>query len=119
MQKYILDKTIESNNANSIKDLKGVSKAAWRFILSLYKAHWDSLIMDDTNMWFRNKVKSKFSSQVFKKLTNNKGKNTVKPSYISTLLSSISKLKAVDSKLFSPSFHSLFLFFSNYLPFYF
>jgi len=39
MQKYILDKTIENNNANSIKDLKDVSKAAWRFILSLYKAH--------------------------------------------------------------------------------
>jgi len=37
-------------------------------------------------MSFRNKVKSKFSSQVFKEPTSNKGKNIVKPSYISTLL---------------------------------
>jgi len=34
----------------------------------------------------RNKVKSKFSSQAFKELTNNKGKNMVKPFYVSTLL---------------------------------
>jgi len=28
IQKYILDKIIESNNANNIKDLKGISKVA-------------------------------------------------------------------------------------------
>ena len=56
------------------------------FILSLYKAYWDSIVIDDTNMLFRNKVKSKLSPQVFKKPTSSKDKNTVKPSYISTLL---------------------------------
>lgn len=85
MQKYILSKAIEGNKANSIKDLEGVSKVAWEFILSLYKAHWNSFVVDDTNMSFRNKVKSKFSPQVFKEPTSNKDKNTVKPFYISTL----------------------------------
>jgi len=39
MRKYILDKTIEGSKANNIKDLKGVGKVAWGFILSLYKAY--------------------------------------------------------------------------------
>jgi len=39
MQKYILDKTIKNGEANNVKDFKGVSKVAWRFILSLYKAY--------------------------------------------------------------------------------
>jgi len=37
----------------------------------------------------RNKIKFKFSLQALKKLTNNKEKNIVKLSYVSTLLSSI------------------------------
>ena len=35
---------------------------------------------------FRSKVKSKFNPQVTKPLVNNKGKESVKPSYISPLL---------------------------------
>lgn len=53
-----------------------------RFILFLYEVYWDSLVVDDTNMSFRNKVKSKLSSQIIKKPSNNKGKNSVKLSYI-------------------------------------
>jgi len=53
--------------------------------LSLYEAHWDSLVVDDTNISFRNKVKSKFSPQVFKEPTSNKDKNIVKLSYVFTL----------------------------------
>ena len=56
MQKYILGK------ANNIKDLKEVSKVAWRFITSLYESYWDNLTVDSTNMFFRNMVKSKFST---------------------------------------------------------
>ena len=89
IQKYILSKTIESGKANDIKNLEGVSNAVWEFISSLYEAHWDSLFIDDSNTLLRNKVKSKFSLQALKKPANNKGKNTVKPSYISTLPSSI------------------------------
>ena len=89
MQKYILDKIIKGNNANSIKDLKCIGKVAWRFILFLYKVYWDSFVVNNTNILFRNKVKSKFSPQVSKKPTSNKDKNMVKPFYISILPSPI------------------------------
>ena len=39
MHKYILGKFIDSNKANSIKDLESIDKAAWKFISSLYKAY--------------------------------------------------------------------------------
>jgi len=55
------------------------------FISSLYEAHWDSLFVDDSNTLLRNKVKSKFSSQALKEPTNNKRRDMVKPSYVSTL----------------------------------
>jgi len=61
MCKYILGKSIDSNNANNVKDLEDIGMAAWEFISSLYKAHWDSLKVDNSNMPFRNKVKSKFN----------------------------------------------------------
>ena len=61
MCKYILGKTIDDNKANSIKDLKDIGKAVWDFISSIYEAHWDSLIVDNSKMLFRNKIKSKFS----------------------------------------------------------
>jgi len=89
MKKYIQSKAIKGNKANNIKDLNDVSKVAWKFISSLYEAHWDNLIMDNKNTLLRNKVKSKFSPQVFSKPNNNKGKNVVKPPYISFLLSPI------------------------------
>ena len=45
--------------------------------------------MDDSKISFRNKVKSKFNPQTTKTPVNNKGKNIVKPTYISPLLSPI------------------------------
>ena len=39
IQKYILGKTIERDNANNIKDLKNVGKVVWDLILFLYEAH--------------------------------------------------------------------------------
>jgi len=86
MQKYILNKTIKGREANNVKDLKSIGKVAWRFILFLYKAYWDSLIVDKSNTSFRNMVKSKFSPQVLKTPTNGKGKNTVKMATISYIL---------------------------------
>ena len=38
MQKYILNKKIEDGKANDVNDLKGISKAAWSFISSLYNS---------------------------------------------------------------------------------
>jgi len=89
MRKYILGKTINGNKANSVKDLEGVGKAAWDFISSIYKVCWDSLIMDDSNILFRNKVKSKFSPQISKMLVKVKDKEVTKLTYISTLPSPI------------------------------
>ena len=89
MKKYIYGKSIEGNKANDIKDLKGISKTAWKFILSLYEAYQDNFIMDNKNTSLRNKVKSKFSLQAFSKPNNNKEKNVVNPPYVSSLSSSI------------------------------
>ena len=85
MQRYILDKAIDSNKANDIKNLKGIDKVAWGFISVFYDSHWDNLIVDGTNRLFRNNVKSKFSPQAIKKPTNPKGKNTKNLSYVSSL----------------------------------
>ena len=86
MHKYILGKIIEGDKTNSVKDLNSIGKAAWEFILSLYKVHWNSLIIDNSKISFRNKVKSKFSPQIVKAPINVKDKEPVKPTYVSPLL---------------------------------
>ena len=86
IHKYILDKAIDSSKTNSVKNLEGVGKAAWKFILSFYKACWDNLIVDNSKILFRNKVKSKLSPQIVKTPVNIKGKEFVKPTYVSPLL---------------------------------
>jgi len=86
MHKYILGKAIEGDKANSVKDLKDIGKTTWEFISSLYKVYWNSLIVDDSKTSFRNKVKSKFSSQIVKAPINVKGKESIKPTYVSSLL---------------------------------
>jgi len=89
MHKYILGKTIDSNKANKVWDLKGVGKVAWKFISAIYEAHWNSLVIDKTNISFRNKVKLKFSSQISRPQTSVKDKETAKPTFVSTLPLSI------------------------------
>jgi len=86
MHKYILDKAIDGNKANSVKNLKGVSKTVWKFILSLYEVCWNSLIVDNSKMSFRNKIKSKLSPQIVKASVNIKGKKSVKLTYVSSYL---------------------------------
>ena len=85
IQKYILSKTIKSNNTNNIKDLEGVGKVAWSLISSLYKAHWDSLYVNNQKTSFRNKVKSKFSLIALNNTNNSKKKNKVNSLYVSVL----------------------------------
>jgi len=89
MHKYILGKTINNDKANDVKDLEGVGKVAWEFISAIYKAYWDSLFVDYSKTSFSNKVKSKFNSQVIKTPVNNKGKEMVKPTFVSPLSSPI------------------------------
>jgi len=38
MTKYILNKKVERGKANDVNDFKDIGKAAWSFILSLYKS---------------------------------------------------------------------------------
>jgi len=85
MGKYIRGKSIDSD-PNNIKDLKGIGKTIWEFLSSIYDSHWDGLYIDNTNTTFRNKVNSKFTPQVSKNSnSNNKGKETVKPIFISPI----------------------------------
>ena len=83
--KYILNKKIKQGKANSIADLRGISKAAWSFISSILEAGWDELIMDSDNFSFRHKVKMQFN------LLSN-GANTSKKSKVAAKLASISSL---------------------------
>ena len=92
MCKYILGKSIDGDKVNEVQDLKDVGKAAWEFISAIYKLHWDSLVIDETNMSFRNKVNSKFSPQVSKPQASIKGKETAKPTFISSFSSHSSQI---------------------------
>jgi len=85
MDKYIQGKSIIKKNPNSIKNLEDIGKVVWDFLSAIYDLHWDSLYVDNSKTSFRSKVKSKFNPQVTKTLVNNKGKESVKPSYISPL----------------------------------
>ena len=86
MRKYISDKSIDGDKAHEVEDLKGMGKAMWGFISTIYESHWDSLFVDDNKMTFRNKVRSKFIPQVMKSQVPNKGKEVVKPTFVSSLL---------------------------------
>ena len=89
MQKYILGKTIKNNSANNINDFKDMGKSLWEFIFTIYNSHWDNLFVDNNQMTFRSKVKSKFNSQVNKPKISVKDKEMVKPTFIFALLPSI------------------------------
>jgi len=53
MQEYILNKKIKGGKVNDVNDLKGISKAAWGFISSLYNSGWDELIANNNKFSFR------------------------------------------------------------------
>jgi len=89
MQKYILGKSINSDEANNVKDIEGVRKVAWRFITAFYESHWNGLLVDGTNRSFRNNIKSKFSPQIIKENNSNKDENLVNTLYIFSLSSPI------------------------------
>ena len=89
MEKYILGKGIDGSKANNIKDFEGLGKTVWGFISALYTSQWDNLIVNGTNRFFRNNVKSKFSPQAIKKTAKPKKSNTAHSPYVSSLPSLI------------------------------
>ena len=89
MQKYILNKLIESDKANNVKDLEGIGEVAWRFISALYESYQDQLIANKNNFSFKYKVKAQFNPQIIKEITSKKGKKKDKPAVVSVLSSPI------------------------------
>ena len=86
MRKYIASKSIDNDKVNDVKDLNNIGKAIWEFISVVYDSHWDALHANNNNMTFRNKVKSKFFPQARNIQTpSNKGKDVVKPTFISAI----------------------------------
>jgi len=65
--------------------LNSIGKEIWKFLSVVYNLHWNSFQVDDSKISFRNKVKSKFNPQIPKAQANNKGKKSVKPTYVSPL----------------------------------
>jgi len=51
MRKYISDKSINGDKAHEVEDLKGMGKAMWGFISTIYESHWDSLFCYKTRVW--------------------------------------------------------------------
>jgi len=63
-----------------------MGKAIWEFISAVYDSHWNALYANSNNITFRNKVKSKFSPQARNIQTSlNKGKDVVKPTFVSVI----------------------------------
>ena len=78
MCKYILGKTINGNKANSIKDLKGVGKAAWNFISFIYESKQNTLYTDKENRTFRQRVSANFTPKIPKDNHFSNGNKTKK-----------------------------------------
>jgi len=82
--KYILNKSVERGKVNNFKDLKDVSKVAWKFIFAIYNSGWDTLYIDN-NTSFKNKVTSKFTPKINNILKNKNSKETKKLAFVSSL----------------------------------
>ena len=68
MDNFIHNRNLKGNNEDNITVLKSFGHAAWSFILSIYKARWDLLIVSNGNKIFRETITSKFMP----KINNNK-----------------------------------------------
>jgi len=83
MAKYIKNRKIETSKSN---DFKGIGKATWELISSIYNSGWDSLIADNHKNSLRQKIAYKFILKVNPEKNDKKGeKNTNKPASIKRL----------------------------------
>jgi len=85
MQKHILNKVIDGDKANDIKNLEGIGEVAWGFISTLYKSYWNNFIADKNNFFFRHKVKAQFNPQINRDNSSKKGKEADKPASVSNI----------------------------------
>jgi len=118
IQKYITGKSIDNDKANNVKNLNGMGKAIWEFISVVYDSHWNALYADDNNTTFRNKVKSKFSPQTKNiQIPSNKGKEVVKPTFVSAILppilakspKEVKKISKFFKKIEKPTMNKLYV----------
>ena len=64
MARYILNKKVNSCNANNLSDFDGIGDSIWNFISSVYQANWDAFYTDNNTTTLRAKIASKFSSRI-------------------------------------------------------
>ena len=71
MAKYIFNKQVNSSKANELNDFDGMDNAIWNFISLVYKAKWDSLIINNKYTTLRTKISSKFIPRVVPNINKN------------------------------------------------
>ena len=93
--KYIDNKSININKSNNIADLSSIGEVAWKFISSIYNSGWDSLLTDENNNFFRQKITSKFTPKTSPIKT---GKNEEKS------IDKLASIKRLPSPILAKSF---------------
>ena len=71
MAKYISNKQVNSSKANELNNFDSMGNAIWNFISLVYKAKWDSFIIDNKYTTLRMKISSKFTPRVAPNMNKN------------------------------------------------
>ena len=105
MANFIKSRKIIRGKAMDVAELQDFGEAVWSFILSIYKAGWDLLLVDKHNSSFKNKVANKFTSKSPKinsgsTLGNSKGKSTEIIKLLLSILAYLPKEILEKSKFF-------------------
>ena len=70
MMKYILNKKFKNGKAHDVIDFKDIGEVAWNFISAIYDSGWNSLIANNNNISFKQKVLAKFTPKINEVKTN-------------------------------------------------
>jgi len=110
MTNFMRFRKVVNSRANNVSELMDFGKVAWSFILSIYKARWDSLPTNKNIDSFRSKVMSKFTPETLKiNSASTLGKSKGKVAEI--IKHSLSKMKAIDLTCFYFLFYFHFYIF--------
>ena len=66
MADFIRSRKALKGKVNDIPELKDFGEAVWSFLSSIYESGWDSIYIDRDKNSLRNRVSSKFTSQVLR-----------------------------------------------------
>jgi len=96
MAKYMGNKQLNSTRSNKIEDFKGIEKAIWSFISSVYQAKWNMLTADKNSNSLRQKILDKLIPRVIPPTNcNNK---PVKKSTLATINKMLPPIPAKSQK---------------------